>query len=148
MRSQCGFLSCPQGRCSLAHKLRPVLIHTLSTLCAFIVIIILIRAKYHTTPTAQIPRMSASVTLMHPPPLIIWEPHIGHPDYAHLLVFPCPPPPLTPCLKEKKERASPFCVVHIVIGAWSNSYWPAPPGILSLLCLHPLQKPSNEEVHA
>lgn len=105
MRSQCGFLSCPQGRCSLAHKLRPVLIHTLSTLCAFIVIIILIRAKYHTTPTAQIPRMSASVTLMHPPPLIIWEPHIGHPDYAHLLVFPCPPPPLTPCLKEKKGKS-------------------------------------------
>lgn len=66
---------------------------------------------------------------------IILKFHIFHLNHTHFPVFPCQPLTLmTSSLekkrgkkKEKRKRIpSPFCVVHILAGAWSDPQWPAP----------------------
>lgn len=43
--------------------------------------------------------------------------------------------------KKEKKKPSPFCVVYILTGAWTDSQWPLK-GRRVLLQLHPCQKPS------
>lgn len=53
--------------------------------------------------------------------------HIMQPICAHLSVFLCCPLSL-----QRKILASAFCVIHMLTGTRSNSWWPAPWGRISL----------------
>lgn len=64
--------------------------------------------------------------------LLIRRFHIMHPNHPYTPVLPGLLPPLLWPSPPKKNifYKSPICIVHVVIGVWSNSQWPGPPPAL------------------